>query len=331
VEDAFLKALHDGDLARLKGIVNNLEKGPGPSLKSFKNDDYAVALNRAARQGNLQLCKYLVEEIGVDPKKPTSDGTTPLMASTWSGDIFVVQYFLKCGGDLLKADDKCFTALHHAVCAGYSEVTQLLLSSNMPVDIEYGCGTPLFHAALSDQDQTMNVLLDHGADPNALFNGVVGPLMAAVAGAEVNGKGSIVSPLLFASETGGRTPLIELLLNSGADPNVPDDWGRLPIELAAIRDCRNEVDILFPFTNPIPNIAKWSADGVMSHAKSGNVKPMFKSGLNCFTEQAASDTKKTTDMSSKNGRFDLNGTKLGEFLGFMLRMRESSIGMTDCI
>jgi ankyrin repeat protein len=45
-------------------------------------------------------------------------GATPFMASAQSGDISTVKYLLDHGGDLMKADAKGRTVLHHAVCAG---------------------------------------------------------------------------------------------------------------------------------------------------------------------------------------------------------------------
>lgn len=42
-------------------------------------------------------------------------------------------------------------------------------------------------------------------------------------GADVKGRGSIMSPLLIANEVGGYTNFIQLLLKAGADPNVRDD------------------------------------------------------------------------------------------------------------
>jgi hypothetical protein len=50
--------------------------------------------------------------------------------------------------------------------------------------------------------------------------------------------------------------------------------GRLPVELAALNDCREEVEMLFPLTSPIPGVPNWSIDGVISHAKLESAKPM---------------------------------------------------------
>jgi hypothetical protein len=43
------------------------------------------------------------------------------------------------------------------------------------------------------------------------------------AGAEVNGEGSVMPPLVFATGHGGYTNFIQLLLKAGANPNIPDD------------------------------------------------------------------------------------------------------------
>lgn len=43
------------------------------------------------------------------------------------------------------------------------------------------------------------------------------------AGADVDGKGSVASPLVFATDRGGYTNFIRLLLKAGANPNIPDD------------------------------------------------------------------------------------------------------------
>ena len=60
--------------------------------------------------------------------------------------------------------------------------------------------------------------------------------------------------------------------------------GMLPIERAAVRDCKEEVEMLFPFTNPIPNVRNWSIDGVISYAKIQAKKPLVSSLLLlCFT------------------------------------------------
>ncbi|KAF8661099.1 hypothetical protein HU200_011484 [Digitaria exilis] len=248
-------------------------------------------MHLAAMQGHLEVCKYLVEELGGDPNMIGSKHSrvTPFMFSAYSGDVCTVKYFLDHGGDLMKADGKGRSVLHYAVCGGSCKVTEFLLSKGIPVDIDYGFGTPLYHAATNEQDKTLKILLNHNANPNTFLSKFGSPLMSALvyrslkcmkllikAGADVNAKDSIMSPLLFATSYGGYTEFVPLLLQAGADPNVPDDLGWLPVEHAAFRECREEVELLFPLTSPIPDVRNWSIDGVISHAKFKKSKPLAK-------------------------------------------------------
>lgn len=50
--------------------------------------------------------------------------------------------------------------------------------------------------------------------------------------------------------------------------------GRLPVELAALNDCIEEVEMLFPLTSPIPGVVNWNVDGIISHAKLEDGKPL---------------------------------------------------------
>uniref|UniRef100_A0A453EAN6 Uncharacterized protein n=1 Tax=Aegilops tauschii subsp. strangulata TaxID=200361 RepID=A0A453EAN6_AEGTS len=91
------------------------------------------------------------------------------MGSAQSGDVAAVKYFLDGGGDVTKADDKGQTVLHHAVAAaGCCKVTEFLLSKGVPVDINFGRGTPAFLAAVNEQDKTLKILLDHHANVHGL-------------------------------------------------------------------------------------------------------------------------------------------------------------------
>jgi hypothetical protein len=57
------------------------------------------------------------------------------------------------------------------------------------------------------------------------------------AGADVNGKGNLASPLVIATMRGGYTDEVRLLLKAGADPNIPDDVYFLYIFLMFFRYC----------------------------------------------------------------------------------------------
>ncbi|KAE8773189.1 Ankyrin repeat and SOCS box protein 3 [Hordeum vulgare] len=155
-----------------------------------------------------------------------------------------------------------------------SEMVKFLLSKGAHVDGISDLGTPLVLAALKGHPSTLKILLQHGADPNkdgGLF-GIIDvalhkPSVSCVklliqGGANVSGD----NPLAKAAEK-GLTEAIKCLLEAGADPNVVDRFGRLPIELAVEYGTREDVAILFPFTSPISTVANWSVDGIISHVQ----------------------------------------------------------------
>ncbi|TVU34581.1 hypothetical protein EJB05_16418 [Eragrostis curvula] len=220
-ERALLKAAMDGDLDRVKGIIKSLSKGKDnrAPVFSLKNGGYE-ALQTAACMGHLEICKYFVEELGADVNmiagEGAAEGATAFMASAQSGDISTVKYFLEHGGDLMKVDAKGRTILHHAVSTeGRTVYLHYLITPNYAPNIIFsGIGTPLNGALIYRSLKCMKLLIKAS---------ILLILFVHLAGADVNGKGSVMSPLLFATGQGGYTKFIPLLLKAGADPNLPDD------------------------------------------------------------------------------------------------------------
>uniref|UniRef100_A0A453DFL7 Uncharacterized protein n=1 Tax=Aegilops tauschii subsp. strangulata TaxID=200361 RepID=A0A453DFL7_AEGTS len=117
--DAAIKAAFDGDLRRLRGTVKSLDDPR--VIFSFGMGGGIGVLHIAAVGGHLEVCKYLVEELGGDVNAPAPGvgdfaGVTPFMSSAQSGDVSTVKYLLDHGGDLTKSDAKGRTVLHHAAC-----------------------------------------------------------------------------------------------------------------------------------------------------------------------------------------------------------------------
>ncbi|KAF7019591.1 hypothetical protein CFC21_032751 [Triticum aestivum] len=167
----------------MKGIVKSLDDPR--VIFSFDMGGGIGVLHIAAVGGHLEVCKYLVEELGGDVNAPAPGigdfaGVTPFMSSAQSGDVSTVKYLLDHGGDLTKSDAKGRTVLHHAACIGSCTVTEFLLSKGVPVDIDCGRGTPLHQAATNEQDKTVKILLEHHADPNATVVGIGTALMGAL-------------------------------------------------------------------------------------------------------------------------------------------------------
>ncbi|GJN06546.1 hypothetical protein PR202_ga24282 [Eleusine coracana subsp. coracana] len=331
--DSLIDAVLDGDLARVKDII-----GEGRRSSTFflsKEDGYEL-LHYAACWGHQNTCKYLVEDLEIDPNTTAVDGLTPLMAAARSDSVYTVKYFLDIGINIMQADEKGFTAtpccVRSSCIAGSCKVTEFLLSNGIPVNVDFGSGSPLFHAALRGQENTVKILLDHQANktcPYSLFLLLL--CNHSQAGANVNGARSTISPLLIAAEKGHCTEFIRLLLKAGADPNIPNDFGKLPIEISASRGCKAEVEMLLPLTSRMPNVVNWTADGVITHVKSANAKALRKANLDHIT--GTRDKRGINGISSKREPFaqyaKRNVKKLCDMLGSMIQKKVPLARLSD--
>ena len=107
--------------------------------------------------------------------------------------------------------------------------------------------TPLHLAIFGGQEEASRLLLERGADPNALSSNEavrVPPLGTAAfvrstqlarllldSGADVNGRGEGGFTALHTAAQNGDEELARLLLERGADPTLATDDGRRPADL----------------------------------------------------------------------------------------------------
>jgi ankyrin repeat protein len=54
----------------------------------------------AARNGHLDVCAWLIKEVGVDSDVPTHDGTTPFQLAVWQEQLHVCDWLLDQGVDV---------------------------------------------------------------------------------------------------------------------------------------------------------------------------------------------------------------------------------------
>uniref|UniRef100_K3ZE61 Uncharacterized protein n=1 Tax=Setaria italica TaxID=4555 RepID=K3ZE61_SETIT len=250
----------------------------------------AVAI-QAAVDGNLRLLKKMASKIDLrEANDPSSGwnalhfaavrGTTPVNHAAAAGEVSVLRYLLDHGGDPAMPDAMGTMPLQVAADSGHHEAVRVLLSKGVPVDPINRRGTPLHLAPAKDHDQAVNILLEHGADPNRVASRILSPLAHACyghsfkcvkllveVGADVNLKGPTGRPVLFSAVEEGLTDIVKFLLEAGADPNIHDGCRKLPIMLAAAHEQRELVNILLPWTKPIPSIPDWNIDGIIRTMK----------------------------------------------------------------
>ncbi|KAL1561868.1 hypothetical protein AAHA92_04518 [Salvia divinorum] len=275
----FLNAAQNGNLDLVKKFSRLLDggKGPAQTVADVKDANQRGALHFAAREGQTEVCKYLLEELKMDVNTQDEDGDTPLTHAARQGHTSLAKYLVNHGADPSIPSALGATALHHSAGTGDIELLKFLLSKDVSVDSQSDAGTPLIWAAGHGQKDSVKILLDHKANPDAKTEDDITPLLSAVAagslaclvllikaGATVNFTAGGATPLHIAADI-GSPEIINCLLQAGADPNAIDEDGLKPVQVAASRGNKVAVEILLPVTAPIESIPKWSIDGILQH------------------------------------------------------------------
>ncbi|HTB14236.1 MAG TPA: ankyrin repeat domain-containing protein [Bryobacteraceae bacterium] len=134
----------------------------------------------------------------------------------------------------------------HAIRAGDLETLRHLCAN--PVNVRDRLDTtPLHYAALYGNTESVRILLEHGADPNARNKSNATPLIYAAysfektrllveKGADVNAKSAgEMTPLLVAVSTHGNTATVKYLIDKGADVKAVGPLGSDVLQTAALK------------------------------------------------------------------------------------------------
>ena len=198
-------------------------------------------------------------EAGADVNTPDRTGDTPLHTAAQVGRLpEVILALVNAGADVHARRSDGSTPLHVALARGGSpEVVEALVAAGADVNARDNTGnTPLHGFGWSSDPAVARRLLELGADPNARNNAgrvaypascenwntvsftriASAPEAAACVaeGRDVNARDGLGNtPLHYAIESNALR-LAELLLASGADPDIANHQGASPLHLAAV-------------------------------------------------------------------------------------------------
>lgn len=261
-----LTPLHAATRFERENIVKLLlERGADPTITADDNEVLSP-LKSAARRGNKEICRLLLQDSRVKERINDGNIVTPLTFACMSGSREVCDLFLANGADL-ESSTTLWSSLHVASYVGSEDVCAFLLeraSKQLPnlaefLDQESPDGfTALHFACVGGHEKVVDLLLRHGADHQAYtLVSSASPLHLAAKGGHLS---SVELLILHGAEIGCRdgklrTPLhsaatfnhgriVELLLDSGADPEALDINGMPPFLMAVTHGSLDAVKML---------------------------------------------------------------------------------------
>ncbi|XP_051724288.1 fibronectin type 3 and ankyrin repeat domains protein 1-like [Ctenopharyngodon idella] len=180
----------------------------------------------AAQKGFTSLADILVKH-GADINKRESTGKNSLMLACYAGHLDTVKYLRNCGSTWQSRDTDGCTPLHWAVDGGHLPVITYMIQDGCKVDVmdKVSLWTPLMRvSAISGNAAVASVLLQAGAEVNVRDKAGKTPLMVAVLNNHVE--------------------LVKLLLDSGADHHMKNEYGAGAADMAKAFGRQNIINLL---------------------------------------------------------------------------------------
>ncbi|KAI1285660.1 Ankyrin repeat and KH domain-containing protein 1 [Halotydeus destructor] len=209
--------------------------------KEHRNVSDYTPLSLAASGGYVNIIKLLLNAgAEINSRTGSKLGISPLMLAAMNGHASTVKLLLDMGSDInAQIETNRNTALTLACFQGRCEVVGLLLDRKANVEHRAKTGlTPLMEAASGGYVEVGRILLDKGADVNALPVPSSRDTALTIAadkghyrfvellirrGAQVDVKNKKGSSPLWLACNGGHLDVVQLLVTSGADIDSQDN------------------------------------------------------------------------------------------------------------
>ncbi|KRX20683.1 Ankyrin repeat domain-containing protein 29 [Trichinella nelsoni] len=183
-----------------------------------------------AAQGNYMTIVKTFLEVGCDPNYSMPDGAHSLFVAAQNGHLEVVKILLQNG-----ADDGA-TPLWISCQMGHASIVRELLLWGANVDEARKDGaTPLFKASHKGHTAVVEELLE--------FDPCLGLL--------ANGETALHAACLF-----GHQEIAKMLIRAGADVQLPNQAGEIPLQLAEQLGYDSIINLLSKFIQPAKTVSK---------------------------------------------------------------------------
>lgn len=159
------------DYAARTGNVELIEKLVKRGVKPTDNSLFFATLGSRMSSNGLDTYKYLVDTYKLNPKAVSKDGATVLHALVRRPNAEIINYFIKKGVDLAKADKEGNTLLILAAGGRDLDVVKTLLSKVSNINTVNKVGESALTKAIgSGSTEIADYLIKNGADVKVVNN-----------------------------------------------------------------------------------------------------------------------------------------------------------------
>ena len=212
-------------------------------LKKSNDLGKKQALIEATKAGNYEAVQFLLQQVCVDVNSQTLADKESLTKIKEKADMPIRDenrnYYLQ--------DDAGTTALMVASYHGDIDILQLLIESKADLNLQTSTGwTALMYATLLGNGRVIDLLLEHNADiDKKKFSNQATALTYACSTGDTMavkklmkkyndlGKKELGPTPLYVTSQNGQLPIVEQLLKTKVDPNIPMDNGETPLYIAS--------------------------------------------------------------------------------------------------
>lgn len=171
---ALLYSHEDPNVSRhVEKLKDLLQRGAKPNTRDPRPENVgATALHYAAKYGNKEACKILLEagaEVNLQYEKE-AERLSPLLLAVRKGHVEVAELLLDHGADIELSGciHDCVTPLRSAIYRRDEPMLKMLLKrganpNRQDIAVNATVGPPLFYARPAS---IMRIMLENGADPN---------------------------------------------------------------------------------------------------------------------------------------------------------------------